>query len=81
LLAEKENFLSFSWKDNQPDLFTVDVDLGEAQNFSNFTTDQSNGTGSIFFFFSPNTRLVNSVYTIYMKVNEIENFSTNLISP
>lgn len=48
-MAGQEKYLSFSWKDEKSESFTVDVDLGEAKNFTNFIIEQSNCTGTIFF--------------------------------
>ncbi len=53
LVAGQQKYLSFSWKDGHSDSFIVDINLGEAQKLVNFTTYQSNGTGSIFFIFYP----------------------------
>ena len=63
-MAGQEKYLSFSWKDDQSDSFTVDVDLGGAQKFTNFKTEQANGAGSIFFEFCPNVSRANTTYNI-----------------
>jgi hypothetical protein len=63
-VAGQEKYLSFSWTGEQSESFTVDVDLGEAKNFTNFNIEQSNCTGTIFFKFYPSTSIVNTSYNI-----------------
>jgi hypothetical protein len=73
-VAGEEKYFSFSWMYNQPDSLTVEVDLGGAKIFTNFTTIQSNSTGSILFIFYPDTTMANTSYNFKISVNEAENF-------